>query len=320
MTDAVLSLNPGSSSLKFALFELGPQGPEPAARGQIEGIGSQPHLVVHDGQGQTLAERRWPGGAALPHEAFFSALFDWIEARPGAGALVAVGHRVVHGGTEFSGPVRVTPEILAKLEALVPLAPLHQPHSIAAIRAAEAVRPDLPQIAAFDTAFHRTLPPVAARLALTRELEAQGVRRYGFHGLSYEYIARRLAEVDPALARGRTIVAHLGAGASLCALQAGVSVDTTMSFTPVDGLVMGTRCGALDPGVILHLVQTLGWDAQAIEDLIYRRSGLLGISGLTGDMRTLLASPDPNAAEAVNTIPSRPPSELTSAPALRAME
>ncbi|MGC1303870.1 MAG: acetate/propionate family kinase [Caulobacteraceae bacterium] len=299
MADAVLSLNAGSSSLKFALFEVDAAGPTPLARGEIEGIGTAPHLIARGEDRRVLTERRWPNGAAMLHEVFFHELFDWVEAHLGGDALVGVGHRVVHGGREFCVPVRADAATLAKLDALSPLAPLHQPHNLAAIRAAQAVRPGLPQVACFDTAFHCTQPLVATRFALTRDLEAEGVRRYGFHGLSYEYVARRLAELDPPMAKGRVIAAHLGAGASLCALQGGVSIDTTMGFTAVDGLVMGTRCGALDPGVILYLVQAHGFTGEQIEDLIYRRSGLLGVSGVSSDMRRLLESTDPGAREAV---------------------
>jgi acetate kinase len=300
MGEAILALNAGSSSLKFSLFGIGGQNElAPMAHGQIEGIGSEPHLIAHDDHGAVLTDRRWPGGAAMQHEAFFGDLFGWIDAHLGDDALRGVGHRVVHGGAEFSGPVVVTDGVLARLDALCPLAPLHQPHNISAIRATKAVRPGLVQVATFDTAFHHTQPEVATRFALPRELEAEGVRRYGFHGLSYEYIAQRLAELDPGMAEGRVIAAHLGNGASLCALRGGTSLETTMGFTAVDGLVMGTRCGALDPGVILYLVQSHGFTGAQIEDLIYRRSGLLGVSGVSSDMRALLASEDPRAREAV---------------------
>jgi acetate kinase len=301
MTDAVLSLNAGSSSLKFAMFEVDP-GREPvaAARGQISGIGTEPRLLARDEAGQVLADRRWPNGVAMTHEAFLHDLFHWIEAHLGRDRLIGVGHRVVHGGVEFSAPVIVDDGVLAKLDALCPLAPLHQPHNLAALRAARAVRPDLPEVACFDTAFHRTQPEVATRFALPQELEAKGVRRYGFHGLSYEYISRRLAQLDPKAAAGRVIAAHLGNGASLCAMKAGQSLDTTMGFTAVEGLVMGTRTGSLDPGVLLYLLQSEGYDAAKIEDLIYRRSGLLGVSGLSSDMKVLLESEDPKAKKAVD--------------------
>jgi acetate kinase len=205
----------------------------------------------------------------------------------------------VHGGLDFAGPVRITPEVIEALQALSPLAPLHQPHNLAPIRAIAEMRPDLPQIACFDTAFHRTQAPVAQAFAIPRRLSEAGIRRYGFHGLSYEYIATQLAGLDPLLARGRVIVAHLGNGASLCAMHAGRSVASTMGFTAADGLVMGTRCGALDPGVLIHLMDAYGMDARALEAMIYKESGLLGVSGISSDMRTLRASAEPAAAEAV---------------------
>lgn len=299
MSEAILALNAGSSSLKFSLFGIEEKDLAPIAHGQIEGIGSAPHLIAHDDHGSVLTDRRWPDGAAMEHEAFFGELFAWIDAHLEGDALKGVGHRVVHGGAEFAGPVVVTEEVLDRLAALCPLAPLHQPHNVAAIRAAMTVRSGLAQVASFDTAFHRTMPEVAARFALPRELEAEGVRRYGFHGLSYEYIARRLSELDPGMAEGRVIAAHLGNGASLCAMRGGSSVDTTMGFTAVEGLVMGTRCGVLDPGVLLYLVQSHGCTGEQIEDLIYRRSGLLGVSGVSSDMRALLASQEARAREAV---------------------
>jgi acetate kinase len=213
--------------------------------------------------------------------------------------LVAVGHRVVHGGRDFIAPVRLTAQIVQQLDALTPLAPLHQPHSLAPIRTLMALRPNLPQVACFDTAFHHTMPAVAARFALPREYEAEGVQRYGFHGLSYEYIARALRQQAPGLAAGRVVVAHLGNGASLCGMRDGCSQETTMGFTALDGLVMGTRCGTLDAGVVLYMLQQKGLTAHAVEQVLYERSGLLGVSGLSSDMRTLLASSDPRAHEAV---------------------
>ena len=226
-------------------------------------------------------------------------LLGWVGEHLGDARLVAAGHRVVHGGRRFVAPARVDGAVLAELGRLSPLAPLHQPHSLAAIRAIAANRPDLPQVACFDTAFHRTNAAVARRLALPRALAEEGMERYGFHGLSYEFIAGRLPEVAPGLAEGKVIVAHLGNGASLCALSGGRSVDTTMGFTALDGLPMGTRCGALDPGAILYLMQAHGMEAPALERLLYHESGLLGVSGVSSDMRALLASDDPHAAEAV---------------------
>lgn len=300
MTDAILCLNAGSSSLKFAVFEIAPgQEPAPAARGQIDGIGFDPRMTARDETGFVMADRRWPDGASLTHEDFFQDLFHWIDAHLGRDRLVGVGHRIVHGGVEFSAPRLIDDQVLGRLDALSPLAPLHQPHNLATVRAARAVRPGLPQVACFDTAFHLTQPEVATRFALPREYEAQGVRRYGFHGLSYAYISRRLAALDRQAREGRVIAAHLGAGASLCAMKGGASIDTTMGFTALDGLVMGTRSGAIDPGVLLYLMQSKGLDAKRIEDLLYHHSGLVGVSGISADMRALLGSPEPHAREAV---------------------
>lgn len=299
MADAVLTLNAGSSSIKFSLFEVcSGNRPKLAAKGEIEAIGSAPHFFVRSSQGAALAERRWPN----PHQDFQSLLetaIDWTETHLGAEMLVAVGHRVVHGGVDHIRPERVTPELLAALDHLTPLAPLHEPHNIAPMRAIAAARPDLPQIACFDTAFHHTMPAVASRFALPRVYESAGVRRYGFHGLSYEYIAKQLRELAPRLAKGRVIAAHLGNGASLCAMRDGRSIDTTMGFTALDGLMMGTRCGNIDPGVILYLEER-GMAAEEVENLLYLKSGLLGVSGgIASDMRTLLASENPHAAEAI---------------------
>ncbi len=300
MPGTILALNAGSSSIKFALFGAGSGNRlEPVSKGELEGIGTAPHFVARDANGATLGERRWPDGAALSHEALLGELLDWVEGHLGPGPLIAAGHRVVHGGRAFTTPVRLTAGVVQALDRLTPLAPLHQPHSLAPVRALMALRPGLPQVACFDTAFHRTMPQVATRFALPREYEAEGVRRYGFHGLSYEYIARTLRETAPELAGGRVIVAHLGNGASLCAMRDGRSVDTSMSFTALDGLMMGTRCGTLDPGVMLYMLQQKGLTADEIEHILYQRSGLLGVSGLSSDMRTLLASVDPHARDAV---------------------
>lgn len=298
MTDAVLVLNAGSSSLKFALFELHADLTR-LAGGQIEGIGGAPHFIAKDAGRAVLTEKRWPAGEGPDHEAFLPELLDWVEAHLGEDRLVAVGHRIVHGGGEFTQPTRLDEAVLAKLDRFSPLAPLHQPHNLAAVRAAMAARPGLLQTGAFDTAFHVSLSPVATRFGLPRAYHDQGVRRYGFHGLSYEHIAGRLRELDPALAAGRVVAAHLGAGASLCALSGGVSVDTTMGFTALEGLMMATRAGALDAGVILYLLQHDGLTTDALEHLLYKRSGLLGVSGLSPDMRTLLASDRIEAREAV---------------------
>jgi acetate kinase len=293
LSDAILTLNAGSSSLKFALFR---RDMTAALKGYIEGIGVDPHLIMRDAAGAVLTERRWPCG---DHEDFLDGLLSWIDDHLGADRLVAVGHRVVHGGADFAAPIRVDAAALDRLERLSPLAPLHQPHNIAAIRAVTVVRPGLPQAACFDTAFHHGQSPVATQIALPRALTEQGLRRYGFHGLSYEYVAGRLRSLDPDLAKGRVIAAHLGNGASLCGMRDGASVDSSMGFTALDGLVMGTRCGTLDPGLVLHLLQQRNMTPAQVEDLLYRKSGLLGVSGVSSDMRALLASENPHAADAI---------------------
>jgi acetate kinase len=297
MTDAVLVLNAGSSSIKVSVFAVGDGAPALHLDGQISGIGSRPHFVVEDADGNTLEDAEWESGGG--HAAALERLLGWFSGRPSADALVAVGHRVVHGGPDFSAPVVIDRGIVAKLEEFVPLAPLHQPHNLAPIRTIAEQRPDLPQVACFDTAFHRGHPEVADRYALPPEYYDRGIRRYGFHGLSYEYIARSLPQSAPELADGRVVVAHLGNGASMCAIRAGRSVETTMGFTAVDGLPMGTRCGSLDPGAVLHFVQQLGMGTAQVEELLYKKSGLLGVSGISNDMRELLASDDPRAHLAV---------------------
>jgi acetate kinase len=296
----ILCLNAGSSSLKFALFEsVTPGEPQPLASGKIENIGLAPHLIAHDAQGHVFAEQRWASTDGATHESLLAGLLDRLEAQVGT-ALVAVGHRVVHGGRDFSAPVLVDEDVLERLDALCPLAPLHQPHNLAAIHALAAARPGLPQVACFDTAFHHGQPDLATRFALPRALDEEGVRRYGFHGMSYEYIARRMTRDGTLPTGGKVIAAHLGNGASLCALKDGRSIDTTMGFTALDGLMMGTRCGTLDPGAVLYLFQQKGMSPQAVEHLLYNESGLLGVSGLSSDMRELLASKDPRARQAVD--------------------
>lgn len=301
MADVVFALNAGSSSLKFALFQFEAPQSTPVFRGEVEGLGGAcPSLRVVSAKGETILDRQWPGEDRLTHENALGAVLDCAEAHLGQDRIAAFAHRVTHGGPQFGDPVEVTPDILQALDSLCPLAPLHQPHNLAAIRACQTLRPQARQIACFDTAFHRTMPDVARRIALPPPWEAHGVKRYGFHGLSYEYVIGRLAELDPAAARGQVVMAHLGAGASLCAALAGRSIDTTMGFSALDGLVMGTRCGAMDPGVLLYMVQEAGLDAKALEDLLYRHSGLLGVSGVSGDMRALLDSPMATAQEAVD--------------------
>jgi acetate kinase len=304
MADAILTLNCGSSSIKFALFERG--GPRRIAHGKIEGLGTAPHFQAFDGSGSLLVEKRWQAGT---HETFFRTLLSWVEDHLGDDRLLAAGHRIVHGGDEFFAPCILTEAVLVKLKKLERLAPLHQPHNLAAIDAVTHLRPDLQQIGCFDTAFHRTMAPVVRRYGLPQELERTGIRRYGFHGLSYEYIAGRLKELVPDEAGGRILIAHLGNGASLCALQDGRSVDTSMGFSTLDGLVMGTRPGSLDPGIILYLLRQ-GMDGSTLEDMLYHRSGLLGVSGISSDMRALLASPEPKAADAVELFVFRAAREM----------
>lgn len=298
MSNAILVLNAGSSSLKFSVFQTEAGDHALIAHGQVEGIGTKPHFVV-SAASETLEDQTLPGGPSLDHEQVLAFILDRCKARFSGHHLVAAGHRVVHGGVKFTQPVKVTPDVLDEIERLVPLAPLHQPHNIAAIRAAMRTMPSLPQVVCFDTAFHRSQPELAQLFGLPRRFTDEGLRRYGFHGLSYEYIASVLPGIDAAAAAGRTIVAHLGNGASLCALKGGKSIATTMSFTPVDGLVMGTRVGSLDPAAMLYLITRYGMDAAALEKLIYHDSGLLGVSGISSDMRDLLASDNPHAAEAI---------------------
>jgi acetate kinase len=300
MADAVLVLNAGSSSIKFSLFL--DRGGELAPRlvGLLEGLYTCPRFTARDASGASLGEKSWGEGTRLGHDGAIVHLVGFLGAQRGEDRLAAVGHRVVHGGTEFSEPVKLDAGVVAKLEKLIPLAPLHQPHSLAPIRMVAERLPQLPQVACFDTAFHRAQPELAQAFALPASITDRGVRRYGFHGLSYEYIASALPKLDGVAAAGRVIVAHLGNGASLCAMLAGRSVASTMGFTAVDGLPMGTRCGALDPGVILYLMDEMKMDARAIEKLIYQQSGLLGVSGVSSDMRALLESRDPRARLAVD--------------------
>jgi acetate kinase len=301
MTDAILVLNAGSSSIKFSLFAEAGSKSAIVARGQIEGIDTSPHFIAQDATGQSVSEQRWAQGTKLGHDGAIAHIGDWLQATYAAQhQLVAVGHRVVHGGVDYSEPVRLDRDVVGQLEKLIPLAPLHQPHNLAPIRSLMARTPQLPQMACFDTAFHRSNPPLAQMFALPLELTEAGVRRYGFHGISYEYIASVLPAFDERAAGGKTVVLHLGNGASMCALQGGVSLASTMGFTALDGLPMGTRCGAVDPGVMLYLMDERRMDARAIEKLVYQQSGLLGVSGISSDMRTLLASSEPRARLAID--------------------
>jgi acetate kinase len=299
MRDAILVLNAGSSSIKFSLFLEQGQTLEPDLRGQIEGLYAAARLVSKAPDNTLRAEKTWPQNLKLGHEEALDHLIDYLQAHVSADRLIGIGHRVVHGGSIYTGPVRVDNQVLEVLETFVPLAPLHQPHNLTPIRTALARTPELPQVACFDTSFHRTQPDVAQMFALPADLREAGIMRYGFHGLSYEYIASRLTELDPTAASGRTIVLHLGNGASMCAIQDGRSIASTMGFTAVEGLPMGTRSGCLDPGVILYLMDQHNMDTRDVENLLYKQSGLLGVSGVSSDMRTLINSDDPGAQLAV---------------------
>ena len=279
MRDCVLTLNAGSSSVKYALFEAGADLGPAVLAGQVEGLGSAPDSLTHDhALAQVLAQ---------------------VEAAGGRWRVAVVGHRVVHGGADFEQPTRIDEPTLLALQALAPLAPLHQPHNLSGITAARLAFPLVPQVACFDTAFHRHQPPVHQRFALPQRWHDAGLRRYGFHGLSYESIRAQLALTEPGLLAGRVVVAHLGNGASMCAIHQGRSVATTMSFSPLDGLTMGTRCGRIDAAVVLHLLRHHGMDAQGVEQLLHKESGLLGLSGLSADMRSLMASSSAAAAQAI---------------------
>jgi acetate kinase len=294
MNGCIAVINAGSSSIKFAIYE----GDGMLFRGQMEGIGASPRMRIADASGERVVDQSL-AAEGLDRAAATRRLLETAVELVGGRPVLAVGHRVVHGGVKYAAPVRVERQVLADLAELSPLAPLHQPHNLASIAAIAEAAPQIPQVACFDTAFHRGQPPLAQLFAIPRKYTEAGVRRYGFHGLSYEYVASRLPDVAPELAKGRVIVAHLGSGASLCAMHAGRSVASTMGFTAVDGLMMGTRCGALDPGVLIYLMDAYGMDARALEKLVYKESGLLGVSGVSSDMRSLHASAEPAAAEAV---------------------
>jgi acetate kinase len=305
-----LILNTGSSSLKFCVFEQSKGDSwRIDARGQIEGIGTSPRMSVKNEQGEKLLDESLDRSVS-DGRAAIDKLSDWLRSKYHGGRIVGVGHRVVHGGPRFSGPTVVTREILAELQELTSLAPLHQPHNLAPIEAIFERMPDVPQVAVFDTGFHRGHSPVATLVPLPRDLCEGGVERYGFHGISYEYIASILPEVAPEIADSRVIVAHLGSGASMCAMKNRKSVDTTMSFTAMDGLCMGTRPGALDPGIVLYLFQKLGMTVKQVEDVLYKKSGLLGISGISNDMRDLLGRKEPEAQLAVDYFVFRAAKEI----------
>jgi len=299
MSDHILVLNAGSSSVKFAVYGRAADGWADEARGQIEGIGTAPKFSAKDAAGRKLADEKL-GAEVRDARSALGGLAVWLRKRFPDATLVGVGHRVVHGGSRHAAPALVTDEVLADLRALIPLAPLHQPHNLAAIDVLRERQPDVPQVACFDTSFHRGQSAVAELVPLPKRIRDQGVQRYGFHGLSYEYIASTLPEVAPDVADGRVIVAHLGSGASLCALRKRKSVECSFGFTALDGLCMGTRPGALDPGVVLHLFQTLKMSAKEVEAMLYKESGLLGISGVSNDMRELQASKEPAARLAID--------------------
>jgi acetate kinase len=288
-------INAGSSSVKFSFYE----GERRILTGQVDGIGAHPSASAIGRDGEKLEPPDLGTTPPTVPSEVLPAILPWARERLGNRRLDALGHRVVHGGLHHSRPARVTPELLAELEALVPLAPLHEPHNLAPIKMAMTLNPGLPQVACFDTAFHRTAPEVEQAFALPYSFYEEGIRRYGFHGLSYEYIASVLPERAPEIANGRVVVAHLGNGCSACAMRNRVSIATTMGFTALDGLPMGTRCGELDAGVVLHLIQQKKMSAEALVDLLYRRSGMLGLSGVSSDFRELLASDNPRARFAI---------------------
>jgi acetate kinase len=309
MSDTILVFNAGSSSIKLGLFDIATAEPVLRCKGLLDEQERAPRVVVTDASGKELFEKRRSTADDESH-GLFDDIFAWIEDYLAGGRLAAVGHRIVHGGRDFYKPTVITDQTLTALQALTPLAPLHQPRCLAPVRAVRSLQPKLMQIACFDTAFHHSLAPPMSRFAIPRHLEECGIRRYGFHGLSFEYVASRLGELVPEWAQKRVVVAHLGSGASLCALHEGKSVDTTMGLTPLDGLMMGTRCGAIDPGVLLYLLQQEKMPADELQHLLYEKSGLLGVSGLSADMRTLLASQEINAREAVDLFVFRVAAEV----------
>lgn len=308
--ECVLVVNAGSSSLKFTVYQnLQADSADVAAAGQIEGIGTAPRFTARNGAGEKLADQRLDDTVQDVRGALDS-LALWLRLRFGGTHVLGVGHRVVHGGSQYHQPTIVTTNVMHDLRTLAPLAPLHQPHNLAAIEAVAERMPHVPQVACFDTSFHRGQPAVAELVPLPAEIRAHGVQRYGFHGLSYEYIAGVLPRIAPSVAEGRVIVAHLGSGASMCALKNRHSIDCTLGFTALDGLCMGTRPGSLDPGVVLHLFQGLALTAHDVETLLYKKSGLLGISGISNDMRDLLASDQPAARLAIDYFVYRAAKEI----------
>ncbi|GAA5167897.1 acetate/propionate family kinase [Viridibacterium curvum] len=312
---ALLVVNAGSSSLKFALFGLPLiEGAQSLFRGQIDGIGADAQFKLRDANDAVCLDQRIsaPAGSSLEeqHQISLDAVLAWLGTQDIE--LVGVGHRVVHGGSEFSAPVRLDAEVLAKLDALCALAPLHQSHNLRPVKALMKRFPTLPQVACFDTAFHRTQSPLAEAFAIPRAISAEGVKRYGFHGSSYEYVSREMPKLLGDKAKGAVVIAHLGNGASMAALRDGKSIGTTMGFTAVDGLMMGTRTGALDPGVLLYLIDQHGYDSKKLTNFLYKESGLLGVSGISQDMRTLEASDAPEAKEAIDLFCYRAAREIGS--------
>ncbi len=308
--DCVVVINAGSSSIKFSLYE----GADlvPAMKGKVENLNAgRTHFVAQDTSGNRIGERTWTD-APLDHHGAMAFLIDFAESHLAGRRVRAVGHRIVHGGTHYSGPQQLDEAVLAELDKLIPLAPLHLRHNLAPVRAVAELAPHVPQVGCFDTAFHAAQPPLAQAFALPPSITDLGIRRYGFHGLSYEYIASQLPEAAPHLAQAKVVAAHLGNGASMCAMAAGRSMASTMGFTAVDGLPMGTRCGALDPGVVLYLMDELGMDVAAVQKLMYSQSGLLGVSGISADMRTLEQSDDPRARLAIDLFVYRIGRELGS--------
>jgi len=310
MEEYVLVLNAGSSSLKFCVYKRpGKNGWLLGSRGQISGIGTSPHFVAKNAQGEVLADETF-GSEVNDGRAAISVLGGWLRNHYGATRILGVGHRVVHGGPRYAEPVVVNGQVLSDLKEIVPLAPLHQPYNLAAIEAICQRLPTVPQVACFDTGFHNGNCEVAKLIPLPKDLRELGLRRYGFHGLSYEYIASVLPTQAPEIAKGRVIIAHLGSGASLCAVKNGASIDNTLGFTALDGLCMGTRPGSLDPGAILYLFQSVGLSPKEVETVLYKKSGLLGISGISNDMRDLLASTDADARLAVDYFVYRATKEI----------
>lgn len=300
MSDCIGILNSGSSSIKYSIFVVDGHELHSIIKGQIEGLFTYPHFVAKDDSGKIVEEKFWSTGITLDHRRATEFLLAFLRNILSGKRLIGIGHRVAHGGAKYTHPVLIDEQVVEDLEGLIPLVPLHQPYNLLPIRLGLERRPDLAQVACFDTQFHATCPEVAQTIAVPVELRDAGVRRYGFHGPSYEYISSTLQQYDPRAAEGKTVVLHLGSGASMCALQAGHSVATTMGFSSLDGLPMGTRCGSLDPGVILYLMQTMEMGPQQIEKLLYKESGVLGLSGISSDMRVLLESPEPGAKVAVD--------------------